>query len=213
MTEGWRTQAPELRPASARSALSSIGALAALAAFATLGCGGPRSKAVDAADQVAKGYAPARLLELGRLHRRIGDSTRAEQEFAAVLASREATVDERRVALREVLATCIEAQRLRVAIDYAEPELERNPRDVALLRLFASLLSATGDAARARVVYETLVELAPRDGDAAIGLARVFRDQLADRAAATQHFERYLALAPEGPYAAEARAFLTGPTP
>jgi tetratricopeptide (TPR) repeat protein len=185
----------------------------AVIAFGALGCGKPRDPSVEAADKVEQGYAPERLLELGRAHRRSGDATRAEQEFAAVLESRRATEAQKKVALREVLATCIEAQRLRVAIDYAEPALRREPNDVALLRLVASLSAAVGEGARARTLYERLVELAPNDPDAELGLARVYRDAFADRASAADHYERYLALVPSGAHAVEARSFLAEARP
>jgi len=110
--------------------------------------------------------------------------------------------------MKEVLATCIEAQRFRVAIDYAEPELRKHPNDLALMRLVASLAAAVGDGLKARDMYERLLLRAPVDSDAELGLARVLRDAFADRREATVHFERYLELAPSGPYAAEARTFV-----
>jgi tetratricopeptide (TPR) repeat protein len=182
-------------------------------AFAGLGCARPRDPATEAAERVERGYAPERLLELGRAHRRGGDATRAEQEFAAVLESRRATPEQRKAALRELLATCIEAQRLRVAIDYAEPELRRDPNDAALVRLVAALSAAVGDGPRARALYERLLALAPNDADAELGLARVHREAYADRPAAAEHYERYLALAPDGPHAVEARTFLAEARP
>ena len=185
----------------------------ALGASLTLGCGSPRDPSVAAAETVEQGYAPERLLELGRAHRRSGDATRAEQEFAAVLESRRATGEQKKTALREVLATCIEAQRLRVAIDYAEPALRRDPNDVALLRLVASLSAAVGEGLRARSLYERLIAIAPNDPEAELGLARVHRDAFADRAAASDHYERYLALAPSGAHVDEARSFLAEARP
>lgn len=177
------------------------------------GCGRPKDPAAEAADRVERGYAPERLLELGRAHRKSGDATRAEQEFAAVLESRRATPEQRKAALRELLATCIEAQRLRVAIDYAEPELRRDPNDPALVRLVAALSAAVGDGVRARSLYERLVALAPNDAEAELGLARVHREAYADRPAAAEHYERYLSLAPDGPHAVEARTFLAESRP
>ena len=207
---------PAPRPANVHAGANDsvvVFAAIALGASVAIGCGKPRDPSVEAAEKVEQGYAPERLLELGRAHRRSGDATRAEQEFAAVLESRRATEEQKKVALREVLATCIEAQWLRVAIDYAEPALRRAPNDVSLLRLVASLTAAVGEGLRARSLYERLVELAPNDAEAELGLARVHRDAFADRVAAAEHYERYLALAPSGPHAVEARTFLAEARP
>ena len=193
-----------------KSAAFSARSLAAVALGAALsvGCAGGRGAGADTANAVEKGYAPDRLLEIGRAHRRAGDATRAEQYFAAVLESRSATETQRAAALKEVLATCIEAQRFRVAIDYAEPELRKHPDDVALLRLVASLAAAAGDGLKARESYERLLLRAPNDAEAELGFARVLRDAFADRREASLHFDRYLQLAPSGPYAQEARSFV-----
>jgi len=185
----------------------------ALAAALVLGCAGGRGAGADTASAVEKGYAPDRLLELGRAHRRAGDATRAEQYFASVLDSRSATETQRAAALKEVLATCIEAQRFRVAIDYAEPELRKHPNDVTLLRLVATLAAAAGDGLKARESYERLLARAPNDPEAELGFARVLRDSFADRREASLHFDRYLQLAPNGPYAQEARSFVAEVSP
>ena len=185
----------------------------AVGAAASLGCASGRGAGAETASAVEKGYAPDRLLELGRAHRRAGDATRAEQYFAAVLDSRGATEPQRAAALKEVLATCIEAQRFRVAIDYAEPELRKHPDDVTLLRLVATLAAAAGDGLKARESYERLLVRAPNDPEAELGFARVLRDSFADRREATLHFDRYLQLAPNGPYAQEARSFVAEASP
>jgi tetratricopeptide (TPR) repeat protein len=184
------------------------GALGLVGLLTVAGCGEAKSPGVVAAKTVESGYAPDRLLEIGRVHRKSGDTTRAEQEFAAVLENKRASEEQRRAALRELMATCIEAQRFRVAIDYAEPELRRHPNDVALLRLVASLAAAVGEGLKARDLYERLLALAPSDAESELALARVMRDAFADRLGAGEHFERYVQLAPNGPHAGEARAFL-----
>ncbi len=192
---------------SARRASVSFAVCTALAC-AAVGCGEAKSPSVEAAKAVEKGYAPERMLELGRAHRKSGDATRAEQEFASVLENKRASEEQRKAALRELLATCIEAQRFRVAIDYAEPELRRRPTDVALLRLVASLAAAVGEGLKARDLYERLLVVAPNDAESELALARVLRDAFADRPGASEHFERYVQLAPNGPHAGEARAYL-----
>ena len=184
-----------------------------LVAVMVAGCASSKSASVETSNTVQKAYAPDRLIELGRAHRRAGDATRAEQYFAAVLENREATDSQRGIAMKEVLATCIEAQRFRVAIDYAEPELRKHPNDLALMRLVASLAAAVGDGLKARDMYERLLLRAPVESEAELGLARVLRDAFADRREATVHFERYLELAPSGPYAAEARTFVAEASP
>lgn len=191
-----------------RRARRGVLAVASLAMVVLVGCGDAKSPSVEAAKTVEKGYAPERMLELGRMHRKSGDATRAEQEFAAVLDNKRASEEQRKAALREIMATCIEAQRFRVAIDYAEPELRRHPNDVALLRLVASLAAAVGEGLKARDLYERVLAIAPSDAESELALARVLRDSFADRPGASEHFERYVQLAPNGPHAGEARAYL-----
>lgn len=178
-----------------------------------MACAGTRGGGSESAATVEKAYAPNRLLELGRGYRRSGDATRAEQYLSAALESRAATPEVRQEALRELLATCIESQRFRVAVDYAEPELRRRPDDTNLMRLIATLYAAVGDGLKARETYERLLKMQARDADAELGLARVLRDAFADRAAASEHFERYLEIVPHGPHAVEARTYLSEAAP
>lgn len=148
--------------------------------------------------------APARLFERAREFQAIGDLTRAEQYYAAAMQQ---GYPEEKV-LPVLLRVCIDANRYRVAIDYAEPILKKKPKDHKLRLVVASLYSAIGEPSNARKQYEIVVEDAPDDATGHFALAVLLRDEFADHTGADRHFREYLRLDPKGPHAEEARGSL-----
>lgn len=130
-----------------------------------------------------------------------GDLVRAEQYLASAL---DRGHPENRV-MPVLLRVLVAASRLRVALDYAVPYLERNPDDWALRYLVASIHLGMGNAALARRELERVVETAPDQADPHYLLGIVLRDEMGDPTAAEAHFRRYLELAPEGGHADEVR--------
>ncbi|MCS6799506.1 MAG: tetratricopeptide repeat protein [Myxococcota bacterium] len=140
-----------------------------------------------------------------------GDLVRAEQYLVAAMQRGEPP---ERV-LPVLLRVCIAASRLRAALDYATPHLERNPHDWALRLVVASIHLGLDRPQRARVELERVVAQVPDRPEGHYLLAVVLRDHAADLERARHHFERYLELAPQGPHAAEAVAAIQalGPRP
>jgi tetratricopeptide (TPR) repeat protein len=145
------------------------------------------------------------LFEQGVSFAREGDFTRAEQYLA--LALREGHDADR--TLRVLLAVCVRASRLRSALLYATPHLTAHPQDWALRQLVASVHLALGDHVSARRELERVIAQRPNAAEAHFLLALIFMrvDERSHEARA--HFARYLALAPQGAHADEARAALS----
>lgn len=180
-------------------------ALTALAfALASVGC------AAGTSDRATKTAAPSPLKDpsvlvaQGDAYAGAGDFTRAQQYFAAAIASGAKS----RVVLPRLLRACVAAGDLRLASEYAENELERDPDNARLRFLTGALHARVGDRVAAR---RHLVEAARSlgdDADVQFSVATFFRDDLADRVGADPYFREYLRLAPRGDHAAEARGSL-----
>jgi tetratricopeptide (TPR) repeat protein len=67
--------------------------------------------------------------------------------------------------------------------------------------------AAAGDYRIAIKLYEASLDGTPRTAEVHQKLAMIYDEKLHDPLSALHHFNRYLDLAPEGPHAAEARAF------
>lgn len=133
-----------------------------------------------------------------------GDDFGAEQYF---VAARGAGYPEQRV-VRELVQVCAGAGRLEQAILHAQGYLDRNPDDWRLRHALASIQFAKGDALAARFELAQVLDQEPGHAESVYLLALVMRDGHADFVAAGKQLERYLQLAPQGPHAAEARAWL-----
>lgn len=135
---------------------------------------------------------------------RMGDNLRAQQYLTAALR---AGADERTVVPR-LLALYVEDGQYRLAIDAAEHFMRRHPeaRDVRLL--LSTLYTAVGENDRAIAGYERILDATPGDAYAHFALASLLHDQGGASLRADEHFRAYLALAPEGEHAAEARGLL-----
>jgi Tfp pilus assembly protein PilF len=159
------------------------------------------SPADAASDEAA---AAKTLLELGIQLARAGDSVRAEQYLAAAL---EAGADPN-LALFPLLKLCIKAGRFEAAAQYAE----EYQRDVAAQRELDMLLSGLYVTLEQNdKAISLLTRVTQKYPDYALAhflLARLLHDQQRELAQADQHFRSYLRLAPQGPYAVEARELL-----
>lgn len=145
-----------------------------------------------------------KLIARGKAFGEIGDYTRAEQYLAAALAQ---GADPKQV-LPLLLRVCIAERRYRVAIDYAEPELRKSPRDYRLRFVLASLYTTIGDTAAARGQLQRALDDNPSFAPVHFALAVLLRDQEGDLVEADVHFREYLRLEPEGSHAEEARGSL-----
>ncbi len=175
-----------------------------------VGCHASEGDRMRANMQEMKAESTAnKLFQRGRAFAATGDSTRAEQYFAAAVTMG----GDERVILPMLLTVCIQDGRYRVAIEYASTYLQKHPMDVSVRMLLGTLYSAIGDAPAARRELARVLEARPGDPDAHYALAVVLRDDDKDLVAADQHFREYLRLSPNGAHAEEAQASLLKSVP
>jgi tetratricopeptide (TPR) repeat protein len=146
----------------------------------------------------------AKLVDRGKAFAATGDTTRAEQYFAAAINE---GGDEPAI-LPMLLMVCIEDGRYRVAIEYARTYLQKHPGDVRVRLLLGTLQAAIGESHDAHLELARVLEVRPSDADAHYALAVLLRDGENDPVSANQHFREYLRLAPNGEHAEEAQASL-----
>jgi tetratricopeptide (TPR) repeat protein len=177
--------------------------LAVVTGLSAMGCGTTltqQAKADASASAVLKD--PLALTELGESFASAGDFTRAQQYFAAALAAG----GKSKVILPHLLKACIASGDLRLASEYAETELARNPDDAHLRFLTGALQAQIGNRADARRHLVQAASELKSDARVQFSVATFFRDDMQDRVEADIYFREYLTLQPKGEHAAEARA-------
>jgi tetratricopeptide (TPR) repeat protein len=145
-----------------------------------------------------------KLIERGSAFAAVGDLTRAEQYLAAAL---DAGGDADKI-LPLLLRVCVEAEKYRVAADYARDYLRKRPDNVPLRMLLGSLEAAIGNRQAAREEMRSVVERQPSNAEAHFELGLLLREDNIDLEEANDHFREYLRLTPKGARAQEARAAL-----
>ena len=130
-----------------------------------------------------------------------GDFVRSEQYLSAAITK---GYPEDRV-LPKLVRLCLLGSRVRTAVSYIEPYLERHPHDWSLRYLNATLYVALeqNDAARTEVLR--VLEDVPTRPEPHWLLGTLLRDAFHDRPAALAEFQKYLELAPAGEHAEDAR--------
>jgi Tfp pilus assembly protein PilF len=167
-------------------------------------CGASQGDKMKAQMRAAQAEQTAdKLVQRGREFAGAGDTTRAEQYFAAAINR---GGDERAI-LPMLLIVCIQDGRFRVAIEYAATYLKRHPQDVRVRLLLGTLYAAVGESQPAHHELQMVLDARPADIDAHYALAVLSRDEN-DPVGADKHFREYLRLAPNGPHAEEAQASL-----
>jgi tetratricopeptide (TPR) repeat protein len=182
------------------------GGVVALAA-ASPACAPKPGSAADVKARIAtmkEEDTPDKLLDRGKAFASMGDTTRAEQYYAAAIARGGSEVGIEPL----LLSVCVQDGRYRVAIEYAEQYLKTHANDLRVRFLLGTIYEAVGDPARARSNLQIVVDGHPEDPDAHYALAILARDGDHDPVAADQHFREYLRLNPRGPHAEEAQASL-----
>ncbi len=150
-----------------------------------------------------------KLVDRGKAFAAVGDTTRAEQYFAAAMTS---GADER-VVIPLLLTVCARDGRYRVAIQYAEGYLKEHPGDLRVRFVLGTLYAAVNEPDAAREALRVVVEARPEDADAHFALGVLLRDGDHDYAGADQQFREYIRLKPRGPHAEEAQASLLKSVP
>lgn len=152
-------------------------------------------------------HTPEKLVERGAAFAEIGDLTRAEQYLVAALDQGAAP----RRALPALLRVCVAAGRHRAAIVYAREYAGELSSDAQFEFILALLESAIGESDSAIAHLRGVVRSAPNHAEAHYRLATLLKQQSADDDGVAFHLQEYLRLAPDGKYAAEARATLKPP--
>jgi len=177
-------------------------------ALAALLCTACATSATSPAAPPAQTTAPIDTAEglyaRGTRAAREGDMIRAEQYMT--LAVRAGYPRERAVAA--IVEACLSSSRLRAALSHAEPHLRRHPDAWRLRLLVAAVQAALGRVDRAIDELERVTTQVPDAAEAHYLLAVWHAEHLGDEARARASFEHYLAHAPEGAHAPEARDWL-----
>ena len=153
---------------------------------------------------MATARQPAALVARGLAFASVGDLTRAEQYLVAAL---DAGAPADRV-LPHLLEVCIAASHYRAGIEYASPELQRNPDDARLRFVVAELRALTGDVSGARSDLDIVTSSQPSEAAPHFAYARLLRDDFGDRVGADREFRAYLRIEPHGEHRNEARGAL-----
>lgn len=154
--------------------------------------------------QTAHALTAEQLLARGLEYARSGEDLAAEQYFTAARAAGE---PEQRV-VRELITVCVRSNRLEHALMHGRLYMERFPDDQIVRHAMASIHFAKGDALSARHELELLLGEWPEHAESHFLLALILREQYADMDGARRSLEQYLALAPTGTHASEARAWI-----
>jgi len=185
-----------------------VGVLATMAALT--GCAPTAAAQVKADMAVMKSEGgPDKLVDRGKAFASINDTTRAEQYFAAAIAS---GADERAV-IPLLLTVCAQDGRYRVAIQYAEGYLKGHPGDLRVRFVLGTLYAAVNEPDLARTALGVVVDARPEDADAHFALGVLLRDTDHDFAGADRQFREYIRLKPRGAHAEEAQASLLKSVP
>jgi Tfp pilus assembly protein PilF len=173
-----------------------------LVPLSLMACSAPAQKPAETARAQLKDTKL--LVERGRAYGEMGDYTRAEQYLGAALSAGAKP----EVVLPPLLNACVEAGHLRLASEYAERQLAREPNNTRLRFLTGALHAQLGNRATARKHLEQAAAELPTDPNVQFSVATFFRDDLHDVVEADAYFRGYLNIAPNGEHANEARASL-----
>lgn len=143
------------------------------------------------------------LTERGRRLATAGEDVRAEQYLAGALEMG-GSVDE---ILPLLLRVCVSAERYEAALSYAERYQPEPGANLQLDMVLAALQLGLGQVERARKSLGQVLEQQDVP-QAHYMLGELYSNSLQDYGAADRHYREYLALAPDGPYAAKARRSL-----
>jgi len=179
-------------------------AFAVVTAVFAVGCGSSLNGTSKTAPPASPLKDPVALVEDGDTFAQNGDFTRAQQYFAAAIAAG----GKSSVILPRLLKACIAGGDLRLASEYAETALARNPEDAHLRFVTGALQAQIGNRPAARDHLVIAAKELDKDANVQFSVATFFRDDMQDRIEADPYFREYLKLSPRGEHAAEARGSL-----
>ena len=141
------------------------------------------------------------LFRYGEEAAKRGDTVRAEQYLSMAL---DRGFDEKKL-LPVMLRVCLSSNRLRAALNYAEPYLREHPNDQNLRYLVATIYLSLGQIEQARLGLNHLLRVNPKNGNAHYLLGVLESDGISS----ARHFRQYLKFEPVGEHAAEVESRLT----
>lgn len=144
------------------------------------------------------------MLEIAAVLEQRGDSVRAEQYLQQALKQGASEA----VVMPRLLRLYLADGQYRRALDQAENQLRKRPRDRGLRLLLGSLYMALGYETEAVAQYARVLSDQPNDAQAHYALASALHQSGRELDRADRHFRAYLALEPQGAHAEEARSLL-----
>lgn len=169
------------------------------------GCGHAKhSRPTDLRSELATVTAEE-LFVLAVSYAHAGDLLRAEQYLSAARRRGYNTSS----VVYWLVRVCVASSRYQSALNHSDDYLRDHPGDWSLRFVVASIHEALGDAARAQFELERIVEARPDEPLPHYRLAMLYRGRDSTQVRASEHFQRYLELDPNGPHAAEVRAALS----
>lgn len=145
----------------------------------------------------------AELRARGLVHARRGDLVRAQQYLSAALQK---GFDEN-VILPELVKVCVASSRLRAALEFAEPYLERHPEDGGMHYVVGTLHMTLGNLEEASAYLTEALRTKQLAEDALFSLG-VLAFKRGQTKVARAHLERYLEERPQGRHAHRIRSML-----
>jgi tetratricopeptide (TPR) repeat protein len=175
-----------------------------LAAISCVACAGSLPGVNADGSAAAPGPSGAELLRMADMLADGGDEVRAGQYLVAAQAR---GVPDRQV-IGRLLKLDAAGGQYRLGIEHAEGYLQSHPSDAGVHQCLASFYLAIGATAEAAREYTRVLEQRPDNAEAHFALATLLRDAGIERGRTDVHYRAYIALAPHGRHADEARAGL-----
>jgi tetratricopeptide (TPR) repeat protein len=172
-----------------------------LLVFGAFGCASTQTNLKKDMAVIERESSADRLTTQGEGYAALGDMTRAEQYFAAALKNG----GDAGALARRLVAVCVADGRYPSALEHAEEHLRKHPGDTDMRFAVATLRDALGDTDGAREELRAVARLRPGLAEAHFALGALEK-QHGNLVEADAAFRAYLAAAPNGEHAEEARA-------
>jgi tetratricopeptide (TPR) repeat protein len=150
------------------------------------------------------GLHTEQMLEIASVLEQNGDRVRAAQYLQHALKQGAPPAQ----VMPRLLHLYLADGQYRQALDQAENQLRKQPRDRSLRLFLGSLYMALGYETEAVTHYARVLAEQPKDAQAHYALASALHQSGRELDRADRHFRAYLELEPHGPHAEEARSLL-----
>ncbi len=178
-------------------------ALLCLLALSTACMSGRQGPTGAPPDDPIANVGAAQLRSQGLAFARRGDLIRAQQYLSAAMQK---GFDEQ-VVVPELVKVCVASSRLRAALAFAEPYLDRHPQDAGMQYVVGTIHMALGNLHRATEHLAGALEPGNLMHDAYFSLAMIAHER-GQFDVEREKLEHYLDARPDGRYAAKAKTML-----